>query len=117
MRFEACVRPLLIRTHQARIACHIGSEDGGETTFDGLLHGFHKPSKANGQTARATIMISCSPSAASIWSAPDAYRELSTIDWGKGLVIGQDPQIYNCRHFHRTAHPPTLVRIFQELLK
>src|SRR5438270_13932944 len=92
MRFEACVRTLLIRTHQARIAYHIGSEDRGETTFDGLLHGFHKPTKANGQTARATIMISCSPSAASVastCSALDAYRELSTTDWGKGLVIVQ----------------------------
>ena len=34
MRFEACVRTLLIRTHQARIACYIGSEDRGETTFE-----------------------------------------------------------------------------------
>ena len=39
MRPEAFVRPFLVRPHQARIPCHIGGKDRGETAFDGLLHG------------------------------------------------------------------------------
>jgi hypothetical protein len=39
MRFETFVRPLFVRPHQPRVACHIGGKDRGETAFDGLLHG------------------------------------------------------------------------------
>jgi hypothetical protein len=35
-----CLRSArLVSPHQAAVACHIGGKDGGETTFDGLLHG------------------------------------------------------------------------------
>src|SRR6516164_11764610 len=40
MCLEKFVRPLLVRAHQTRIACHVGGEDRGETAFDGLLHSF-----------------------------------------------------------------------------
>jgi len=35
MRLEPFVRALLVRTHQARIAWHIGGEDRGETAGRG----------------------------------------------------------------------------------
>jgi len=35
MRLEARVRAFLVRTHQARISDHIGSEDRGETAGGG----------------------------------------------------------------------------------
>jgi hypothetical protein len=35
MRLQALVRPLFIRAHQARIACHIGGEDRGKTAGRG----------------------------------------------------------------------------------
>jgi hypothetical protein len=34
-RFEAFVRPFLVRAHQGRIAGHIGGEDGGEAADRG----------------------------------------------------------------------------------
>src|SRR5262249_56764298 len=36
-RSEAPVRTLLVRTHQPRVAGHIGGKYRGETTFDGLF--------------------------------------------------------------------------------
>jgi len=36
-RSQARVRALLVRTHQARVAGHIGGENGGQTT--GCGHG------------------------------------------------------------------------------
>jgi hypothetical protein len=33
------VRPFLIRTHQARVPCHIGGEDRGEATRRGHSSG------------------------------------------------------------------------------
>jgi hypothetical protein len=39
MRLEAFERRFLGRSHQPRVARHIGGEDGGETAFDRLLHG------------------------------------------------------------------------------
>jgi hypothetical protein len=41
MRFEALECPLLVRSHQPRIACHIGGEDRGETAGRG--HGYSSP--------------------------------------------------------------------------
>jgi hypothetical protein len=35
MRLQALVRAFLIRTHQARVACHIGGEDRGKTAGRG----------------------------------------------------------------------------------
>jgi hypothetical protein len=37
MRFQAFVRPLLIRAHQARVAGHVGGEDRGEAADGGHL--------------------------------------------------------------------------------
>ena len=34
MRLEAVVSPLLVLAHQARVACHIGGENGGQPAFD-----------------------------------------------------------------------------------
>ncbi len=34
MRFKAFVRPLLIRTHQTRVARHIGDENSGQLAID-----------------------------------------------------------------------------------
>jgi hypothetical protein len=36
-------RPLLVRSHQPRIAHDIGGEDSGETAFDGLSQGLCQP--------------------------------------------------------------------------
>jgi len=38
MRLEAIERAFLVRSHQPRVARHIGGEDRGETAFDGLFH-------------------------------------------------------------------------------
>jgi hypothetical protein len=43
MRLEAFERAFLVRSHQPRVARHIGGEDRGETAFDGLLHGLPLP--------------------------------------------------------------------------
>ena len=73
-------RAFLIRSHEARISRHIGGEDRRKTTFDRLLHGFPKPTTANGQSVRTTIMISCSPRRKRGFHmfGSDAYRQSST---------------------------------------
>ena len=34
VRFQPCERPFLVRTHQPRVAGHIGGEDRGQPAFD-----------------------------------------------------------------------------------
>src|SRR6516165_11467485 len=48
MRLEALERAFLVRSHQPRVAGHVGGKDRGETAFDGLLHGL--PSGADHST-------------------------------------------------------------------
>src|SRR5262249_42594222 len=43
VRLEAFECAFLVRSHQPRIACHIGGNDRGETAFDGLLHSLSLP--------------------------------------------------------------------------
>jgi hypothetical protein len=42
-RLEAFERPFLVRSHQPRIARHVGGDDRRETAFDGFLHGLTQP--------------------------------------------------------------------------
>jgi hypothetical protein len=37
--FEAIERAFLVRSHQPRVARHIGGKDRGETALDGFSHG------------------------------------------------------------------------------
>jgi hypothetical protein len=54
MRLEAFERAFLVRSHQPRVARHIGGQDRGETAFDGLLHGLPQPHEDN-MTATPSI--------------------------------------------------------------
>jgi len=46
MRLETLERPFLVRSHQPRIARHIGGEDRGETAFDRLFHSLPQPHRS-----------------------------------------------------------------------
>jgi hypothetical protein len=45
MCFQAVESALLIRTHQPRIAGHIGGQDCGKTALDRLPHGLPQPQR------------------------------------------------------------------------
>jgi hypothetical protein len=61
MRPEAFVRPLLIRSHQTRVAGHIGGEDRGKTAFDGLFHASPGPAIIAETTPPAWWNEQCPP--------------------------------------------------------
>jgi hypothetical protein len=58
MRLELIECAFLVRSHQPRVARHIGGKDRGETAFDGLSHGFSSRSDNSTTAAAATEQLS-----------------------------------------------------------
>jgi hypothetical protein len=46
MGLQAFERPFLVRSHQSRVARHIGGKDRGETAFDRLFHNLPQPRRS-----------------------------------------------------------------------
>ena len=66
-RLEPCERPFFVRTHQPRIAGHIGGEDRGEPTFDASWPGgLHR-----------TSSVAYDPTRTSAWRALSMRAGLS----------------------------------------